>query len=201
MRYIVRFGPENRIRDLIERGRVWMNAVGTFSTLSDDLARGDPDEALVRRYSPATAQAVAELGDTSFPLPLAGPLRVWRTEDRKRAIYCLHGIADLKQTIDPRLFDFGEWIAFFTNGDEFIRRVRSAASEAGHELAFKPVGYVPASHSGAMDIFTKPEKFQHQQEWRLVSRDPVPEGRLILTLGPLHDVARLVSRAELVGSD
>jgi hypothetical protein len=86
---------------------------------------------------------------------------------------------------------------FFRNGKEFVRRACSAAADAGHELAFKKVAYIPDSHSGAMDIFTKPESFRHQREWRLVSRDSVVGGRLVLTLGPLHDIASLFSFASL----
>lgn len=128
-----------------------------------------------------------------MPLSLAGPMRVWHQGDRARAVYSMYGVGHFHERIDPRCRELGQWVAVFTNGMEFVRRARAAAAALGHELAFKPVTYVPESHSGAMDIFTKTEGFRHQQEWRLVSRDPVPDGRLVLTVGPLHDVARLVS--------
>ena len=198
--FIARFGPETYMRDLLDRGVVWMNSVGHFASLVGDAQRGDPDEALVRRYSPATARAVAEIHGVpgpKIPLPLAGPMRVWRRSDRRRAIYSLYGVDRLRDRIDPRCRELGDWVVFFANGREFVSRALAAATAAGHELALKRVTYVPESHSGEMDIFTKPEGFRHQNEWRLASRDPVPGGKLVLTLGPLHDLATLFHFDEL----
>jgi hypothetical protein len=192
--FMVRIGPEPYICDLLERGVVWMNTTGFFAKLTDDKQRGDPDEALVRRYSPSTARTFIQLHGTQTPrfeVPIAAPLRVWKRTDRARAIYSLYAATDLGAPVDGRCLEFGDWLVVFKNSGEFVRRACAAATAMGHDIAFKAVSYVPESHSGHMGIFTKTENYRHQNEWRLVSREPVDGGHLRLVLGPLHDIADL----------
>jgi hypothetical protein len=191
---IVRFGPESFMRDLIEHGIVWMNVAGHFATLTSDQQRGDPEEGLTRRYSQIGTQTTFHIpNQPPLQLPLAGPLRIWNNADRQRAIYSVFAVPDLRERVDERCLELGRHVVFFHDGMEFARRVCAAASSRGHELAFGPVRYVSDRYSGEMTIFTKPDKFQHQNEWRFVTREPVCGGRMILTLGSLHDIAALVS--------
>ena len=190
--FLVKFGREEHMRALLRRGAVFMNQLQYFVDLEKDGLRGDRNEALTGYWSHERAKIT--IGGRQL-LP-AGPLRVWGAPDRRRATYCLYGVSNLRDPVDPRCFTFGDLAVFFSNGQEFARRVFAAAERLGHELALEPVRYVGRDYCGPMGAFTKLSEFSFQNEWRMVTRDPTP-GPLLLEVGSLEDIAMAVPLSEL----
>jgi hypothetical protein len=73
-----------------------------------------------------------------------------------------------KNLINPKNFTFGDTYAVVKDGDEFLRRVRTAAQCAGLMLEIKMVEYVdPREHQGPMGVFRKSSAFAYQSEFRI----------------------------------
>lgn len=115
----------------------------------------------------------------------------WRPPDGIKAnIYCMYALREPAgpQFVDPLNFRFGDTFAIFTDGDEFLRRVRNAAETAGLNLHWHLVQYIDErEHQGEMGPFRKRLRFSHQSELRIAIIPGIDEPYR-LYVGDLSDI-------------
>ena len=101
------------------------------------------------------------------------------------------------QFVDPLNFRFGDTFAIFTDGDEFLRRVRTAADAASLKVEYHLVEYInEREHQGEMGIFRKRLRFSYQSELR-IAIVPGRDEPYRLHVGDLSDITRTGPLSEL----
>jgi hypothetical protein len=114
-------------------------------------------------------------------------------------VFCMYAFLEKAATakIDPRNFEFGDTYAVFTNGDEFIRRVRKAAERENLTFKHDLVHYVDRSkYNGTMGVFRKFADFANQSEFR-ISVVSGSKGPYSLRVGDLSDITMTGNLNEL----
>jgi hypothetical protein len=199
-----KIGCREHMTDLVENGTVFMQRLRYYRTREIG-AVGDPDEGYFACYSPKnpTFRLKVRVGTAELALPGA-TLRI-EGAAADHAVYCMCMLEiardDETETVeailsratqDPRMREFGDTIVVMKNTPEFVKRLYSAAADAGCELDCDPVTYVPPTHSGELGPFRKSHCYSFQNEWRFLTTEPIAADHLVLRLGPLTDLALLV---------
>ena len=199
-RVLLRLGKKKWMQALAEHGSILMQQLNYYTDL-DNKAQGDPDEGLIVRYTAKnpTLKTVATLAGKRFPLP--GATTVVHSPARNHGVLCLYGMETEEehgQTIDyvfgaiaedPQIAQFNhDSLVLIQNAEEFDRRLRQAATRAGHDLQLGLVEYMPSVYCGPMGPFRKLDRYSYQKEVRYLTTKPVPKNGLQLMLGPLDDI-------------
>ena len=188
---LFRFGKQQHLEQLRDRGAVYMNPHGYFARL-DDPVRGDPFEGAdriiqskaLKRLTIESAQRKVKL----VPAQLRGPLRV-RLGTFSCNVYCTFGVTETAGfAVDERCFEFGDLFVIVLNTQAFINRLDAAANARNMQLEYGFVEYYDADvHSGETGPFRKAATFAYQNEFRFIiqpgSHDPIE-----LELGSLRDI-------------
>lgn len=191
---LFKFGSRPHIEELIHEGHLYMNPLSTFIRMESDFLRADADEGL--RWSAAVGNAKLQMqqdGKWTTVGTLSGPIRSHDPRIQAANVFCMYAYraSNTAGLIDTRNFQFGDSFAAFTDGDEFLRRVRTAVAKLGLNLQMGLMRYVdPISYAGEMSIFTKYADFSFQSEFRiaLLPGTGVPYS---LKLGDLSDIATI----------
>jgi hypothetical protein len=77
---------------------------------------------------------------------ISGPIRSRNPDILKANVFCMYALrASASDTlVDPRNNAFGDAFAVIVQFDEFMRRVKRAVLNTGHELQYQLVEYVDA---------------------------------------------------------
>jgi hypothetical protein len=190
---LLKFGTSAHIDDFV-RGTLYMNPLHYFAQLEADEQldlRGDSFEGIGRLIQADGAMLSIQVQGNYQPVArIAGAIQ-WRPTDGIKAnLFCMYALREPTgpQFVDPLNFRFGDTFAVFTNGDEFLRRVREAAALAGHGLHCHLVEYIDEQqHQGEVGIFRKRLRFAYQSEFRLAIV-PGVETPYRLHVGDLSDI-------------
>jgi hypothetical protein len=191
---LLKFGTSAHIDDLV-RGTLYMNPLHYFAHLEADEQpdlRGDSFEGVGRLIQADGAMLSIQVHGNYQPVArIAGAIR-WRPTDGIKAnLFCMYAVREPvgPPFVDPLNFRFGDTFIVFTNGDEFLRRVRDAAALAGHNLLHQLVQYIDEQqHHGEIGIFRKRLRFAYQSEFR-IAIVPGVETPYCLHVGDLSDIA------------
>jgi hypothetical protein len=195
-----KFGKRARMMDLVENGTVFMQRLREFRE-AKDVARRDQNEGALMRVDARAPGTWMNINIGTTRIPIQNGSVQFHGAQQEHAVYCMYSFLeqeggplpdDLRTPLTglpERLPEFGDTLVLFVNTAEFVRRLRSAARNAGYELEHGRVEYVPQHHSGAMGPFRKLETFSHQSEWRCITDKPIPNASLTLKLGNLRDIA------------
>lgn len=205
---LMKFGAAKHVAELRLQGHLYMKSVGFFKDLEADAARGDKDEGLTYcRQAKNTVLQVKQAGEWLNVEGINGPILIREGLAEIGNIFCMFafrgGHADAffegRSTgpVDVDSLRFGDSAVVFTDGDEFMRRVRDAAEREGLELRYDLVEYVDrATYAGPMGPFRKFAAFAHQSEFRILAK-PEREPVRVLTLGSLEDISMTCPLREL----
>jgi hypothetical protein len=199
---LLKFGDSDHIDDLI-RGKLYMNPLSYFERLEAEEhldLRGDSFEGVGRLVQADGAILSIQVEGNFQPvMQIAGAIR-WRpTGGFKANLFCMYALREPTgpQFVHPLNLRFGDTFAVFTNGEEFLRRVRDAAALSAHELQEGLVEYIDEQrHQGIVGLFRKRLRFAHQSEFRL-ALVPGIERPYCLHVGDLSDIALTGPLAEL----
>jgi hypothetical protein len=191
---LFKFGTHAHINDFV-RGTLYMNPLRYFAQLEADEhsdLRRDSFEGVGRLIQADGAiLSVKVEGDYQPVGKIAGAMQ-WRPNEGIQAnLFCMYALREPThpQFIDPLNLRFGDTFAVFTNGDEFLERVRNAAMLAGHNLRHGLVEYIDEhQHHGEVGIFRKRLRFAYQSEFRLAIVPGVATP-YCLHVGDLSDIA------------
>ena len=197
---LFKFGSRAHMEELVAEGHVYMPPLSHFVTLESDALRSDPAEGCTRSV-PAEGFRLDLKLDGEWT-PVGGVTGAVRYRDDSLAtanVYCMYALLDhgASSHIDARNFAFGDTYVVFTDGDEFLRRVRAEAARLDIRLKSDLVQYVEEStYHGSMGIFRKYSSFEYQSEFRLAML-PGTASPFSLRVGDLSDIALIGEVAEL----
>lgn len=150
-------------------------------------------------YFPDTGETVAVNDD------------LLKTSESNDFVFCMFGVNPKKEKFrftdkqKEKMLSFGDTALIVLDHDEFIRRVKVAAEQAGYKVYFKPVQYYdPTIDGGNMLIsllagmwniaFWKRDSYTYQQEVRFVFT-PGDENidHIELDIGDISDITAIIS--------
>lgn len=210
-----RFGREEFMRNLFERGELRLSPASSFRTIEGDIARQDDELVLTTIVTPYDF----DLGTISPGFRSAVPRRGWYSiEHRKPSdhyLYCMTIGFDFRYFVD---FGFAGTPArscvVIKDQDEFDRRLRTAVRKElkGWAVFIQPARYVdpyfvhevlPGARSE--NFLYKNFRFLYQKELRLVAVPPRgyagPLNPVMIRLGSLEGLADLLTIRLASGGD
>jgi len=197
---LFKFGGRAHMEELVTEGHVYMPPLSYFVELESDALRADPAEGCARSVAADGFRLDVQVDGEWKPVGgIAGPVRFRDGTLLSANVYCTYALLDngAASLVDTRNYEFGDTYVVFTDGDEFLRRVRAAASRLGVKLEASLVEYVDeTTYAGPMGIFRKYSSFAYQSECRLALL-PGTGAPYSLRLGDLSDIALIGPLAEL----
>ena len=188
------------MEELVTQGLVYMPPLSYFVELESDALRADPAEGCTRSVAADGFRLDVQVDGEWKPVGgIVGPVRFRDGTLSSANVYCTHALLDNGPAsfVDTRNFEFGDTYVVFTDGDEFLRRARAAASRLGIKLEVSLVEYVDETmYTGPMGIFRKYSSFAYQSECRLALL-PGTGAPFSLHVGDLSDIALIGELAQL----
>ena len=152
-----------------------------------------------------------ETGDCEVGETVAVNDDLLKTSESNDFVFCMFGVNPKKEKFrftdkqKEKMLSFGDTALIVLDHDEFIRRVKVAAEQAGYKVYFKPVQYYdPTIDGGNMLIsllagmwniaFWKRDSYSYQQEVRFVFT-PGDENidHIELDIGDISDITAIIS--------
>ncbi|MCC3152152.1 hypothetical protein Q3A66_08810 [Hymenobacter sp. BT770] len=188
---LIKFGQKVHIQELLDKGVLYMNHVIEFVKIEDAALRGDVDEALISIEDVFNMDVL--LDGVVIAKAAKGCIAVHNNYPVGN-IYSMYGLyktEDLSQiSVDARCKKFGDSCLIIHNVGEFLKRVENAALVENKKVLYSPVTYEDkSSYRGKWSLFKKPVLYSYQSEFRLLVKQSDFIGPIILTLGPLNDIA------------
>jgi len=195
---LFRRGKTEHIKNLFEKGELYLNTVDFIRNCDTNEERSDPNDSILKRQFLGDVKVkICDIGQDmeKFGIPLNGHGCVLNFEGiNKGNIFCLSGIytKDLIDNIEVTEFktkSFGESLIVISNPRKFIQRVKSALLKAGYsEIKYGPVQYYPSDYSGYIGPFKKHQNFSPQNEFRFFVPN-IEDKPIIINIGSLKDIA------------
>jgi hypothetical protein len=180
----------------LRKGLLYMNSLAHFQSLEADQARGDRREGIDYMYQAAECEFVLDPGipgsdkiRVSATSGLAG-VRVRLQRTSACNIFCMLAITKpIEGPVFPKCHTWpGDSFVLFTNTQEFLSRVATAAKHRGLEGEGRLVEYYDESnYSGEVGRFRKRASFSYQSEYRIALESGV-QGPFSLQIGDLSDI-------------
>lgn len=201
---IFKLGKKAHMAELLHEGHVFMNTVSYFADLEDGSPRSDRDEGM--GYCQQADDAILKMqheGEWRTVGKLRGEIRV-RDQDLATAnLYSLHARrrSQYGALLELDRLGFGDSYVCFLDANEFFRRLKNVAAQAGHKLDYATVNYVDRrTYSGSIGVFRKFSERAADSELR-VAVLPGTGCPLSLYLGDLSDIAMMGSTSERLRLD
>ncbi len=201
---LLKIGLNAYMAELLYEGHVFMNTAEYFSTLEDGTPRSDPDEGV--GYLQKADGAILKMQDADEWCSLgtiAGAIRFRPDALKTTNRYCLHAktVSAYGEAFQLNELKLGDSYVLFTNGNEFLKRLKKAVLKAGHECTYGMVNYIDRNdYTGPMSLFRKFSEFANTREFRVVVT-PGAGGAMSLRLGDLSDIAIMGSANERLRLD
>ena len=192
---LIKFGQKAHVQDLLDNGTIYMNHVSQFAKTEDGGLRGDGHEALISIEDifdidiSIDGQVVAKADSGKINIHSNFPI------GNIYSMYYLPYVDDLsKIKIDIKCKDFGDSCLIVFDVIEFVKRIKKAASKSGERILLSPVEYQSIStYNGKWSLFKKPDSFSYQNEFRFLIKQGKFVGPIVLSIGPIHDIATMLS--------
>lgn len=116
------------------------------------------------------------------------------SEESKQKVQAkLNALLEAQAKLADEMLSFGEHAVIIPTVPAFIDRVCNFAKNQGHGVAHSLVDYFEedkfsGQFTGLQPLFMKRKSYEYQSEFRLIFDSNLPEGPLILNIGPLHDL-------------
>ena len=204
--YLIKFSKEKYIKDLYEKGTIFLNTFDYFQTQENNNFRGDPEEATVQiKNFPDPENYVIELTDTKTGESIRKiPGEVFLSYKNLNAgnLYCMTCIkhSDFKKgkfQIDSKLEEFGDHALLINNPKEFKVRLEKEIYKSKFKYQARAIRYYDKwKHNGPLTLFHKSVDYSYQNEFRIVvpnnSNKPIK-----LNIGSLADISQIVKTERL----
>ncbi|WP_219222368.1 hypothetical protein [Pedobacter antarcticus] len=197
-RFLLKFGEQDHMTDLIEKGILYCNTISYFRKLEDP-KQGDKHEGCLSATPVIINKIISKDGRINMPdIKINGVLRDHDSEFN-RNIFCLYGPDEylLQRFIDKEIpvlvnrreFDFGKYFIFIKDPNEFAKRVKIAIEKEKYQYKLSFIEYVDQStYQGKMGIFKKSDYYKDQNELRF-SIESNSDQPIKLNIGNMRDIA------------
>lgn len=197
----LKFGEEERIRDLYENGTIYMNTLEYFRKLEDQELRGDNREGDVKVVNslPGTIKIPDIEREFNYqkvhyrikPEPLLGNIY---------SLYCIssHGFPNtVNIEIDKNNFRFGSHCLMIKDCRYFLDRMEKALNTLDQPFKHGFVKYYDKDEvSKDLTTFDKPLEFEYQKEFRFFVDNDVIEP-IKFQIGSLEGYAEIFNSVEV----
>lgn len=198
MHCLIKVGKREHIESLSTKGIVFMNSINFFREMEDNEHRKDIYEGIEKIEQITWIKMV--LGDKEVEFSKnteknrLGSSQLRMSNPKLEGnIYSMIAVTDklLAKTdrIDERNLGFGDTLLVIYNPKEFMNRINRAINDSGMKHFFGLVQYYSEEvHEGNLGVFDKPQKYEHQNEFRIfvVSNKKAP---LVLEIGNIEDIS------------
>ena len=204
--FLIKFGSKENIIDLQKTGKVFLNTISYFKNLELNKERGDNYEGIERIEQVNYLEI--QVGNRKIQFDAKGAKNILRSAQYRIEpkivdgnIYSLYAVTTESLTIsnrlDDRLIEFGNCLLIITNPTVFLEKLFNSIYEEGYRIKYGPVTYYNENtYNGDLGIFYKPDRFEHQNEYRILVENFI-EKPLIFEIGSIEDISELVMIEEL----
>lgn len=197
---LIKFGQKEDMEDLMFNGTVYFNTIEYFRKC-EQKERGDSFEGTldIQNYNEADNYRL------TFTLPQSGKqlssnkfnVRTFLS-NIKGNMYCLYSLnkeivsQQYNFKIAPRMKEFGDFMVVITRPNEFLLAIIEQLNAMELDFAMNHVTYHNYnSYSGELNLFSKPDNFKHQNEFRIVLHRNSSEA-LSVQIGNIESYAHLL---------
>lgn len=201
----LKFGQEEHLIQLREKGTLYMNPLDYFKKLEDGELRGDSFEGVSSiRNIPGGSFAIPEInfeGKFEHLRYMESPKELY---GNIFSLYCISSVGfehpeDI--SFDERLSKFGSHFLIVMNSPSFIKRITKALSLLKNKYYFDFIKYYDKEKANRkISVFEKPNEFAYQKEYRFyVARNEITP--LVINIGSIEDISEIVSIEDLYKPD
>ena len=197
---LVKFGSEEHMVALRDRGLLYMNNLAYFWTIEDECLRGDRFDGMetIERGNHGTISLERNQA-IDIPLRLTSwTIGIAPAESERINVFCMYALRPAAGSfpVDERNFRFGRYALVLLDAEEFLRRVHCRLVESQIDHRGDLVKYVDDNYAGELGPFRKLGKYGYQSEWRLVTYKG-PGCNRVVEIGSIADISRLIETAEI----
>lgn len=167
--FLIRRGKEEHIRNLYEKGELYINTISFLRSCDDNPERTDSEDCLV--FRPGNKYVNGNI----FCF---------------YGIYCKHlNIPD--NFMDVEIESFGDWLILIHSPSIFIERVEKELKGSGYNVTCEKVEYYREDYVGEVGVFKKHERFEKQCEYRFFIENEYNQTIKNIYIGSLAEIATI----------
>jgi len=168
--FLIRRGKEEHIRNLYEKGELYINTISLLRNCDDNPERTDPEDCLV--FRPGNKYIDGN-------------------------IFCFYGVYYNhlnipNDSMDIEIDSFGDWLILIHSPSIFIERVEKELKKLGYNnVTHQKVEYYRGDYVGEVGVFKKHERFEKQCEYRFFIENEYNQTIKDIYIGSLADIATI----------
>lgn len=203
IKFLVKFGSEENIKNLFEKGEIYMNTIKTFKEY-DKQGIGDKYEGVVKIHN--SNNSILTLKFPNNPLTInPTKLQFWESYTGHIGnIYSTYAISDLlvrrksEHRIDKRMQIFGSHCVIIKDVMGFFEKIFKVLQEQKIEYSHNIVTYRDFNKlNNKISLFDKSHLFSYQKEHRIIAmtNDDAP---LKFEIGSIESFAEIYTSREFI---
>jgi len=199
---IINLGKYDYMKELVEKGLLYLNTLEFYRKLENDDERRDLNEGAVKVCNLQGGVLYIKDSETDEFKTVAqltkSTIRELNSNIQNLNVYCLYylksqmPIKNISALISSQVkLGFGDHAVIILDAPEFVTRIKRAAIKKGYKHYRGLVKYVDLSAEEVeVGPFVKDQSFSHQSELRVAVYTGINDGNAIkLKLGSLQDIA------------
>ena len=197
---LIKFGRKEDMEDLIYNGTVYFNTIEYFRKC-EQKERGDSSEGTLelRNYTEAdNYRLTITLPDSGKQLSCRNFAERKYLTEIEGNMYCLYSLnkeivsQQYNLEIDLRMKELGDYMVVITRPIDFLLAIVEQLKAKRIEYTMRHVIYNDyKSFSGKLGLFSKPDLFKHQNEYRILLYNNTSEA-LPIQIGNIESYAHLL---------
>jgi len=197
---LVKFGSKNRLTELFETGKLYLNSVEYFKGTENPDGRNDYLEGAVEliQLMPGSVISYEHPSGVKEDIPISkGVFHKYILGN----LGCFYGVSEQhfvdgtwKVNIDERMKGLGDHILFIFDKNRFLKLIEQKVIEnnLGVKHGFVQYDLDEDTHIGEVSLFQKRQKFSYQKEYR-VFINTGSDQKYILELGNIKDLCKVMA--------
>jgi len=207
--YLIKIGKKNHIDRLRNDGLVYMNTINYFKEVEGNEERRDEHEGIDRieqvtwiKLKSKDGKEIELRKDSDHMRLTSAQLRIFNSEFTGN-LYSMMAITPMvaikTDRFDERNTQFGDYFLLIIEPQTFYDRLSSALNNKGlkHHIGLVQY-YDEQSCNGNLSPFHKPNRYEHQHEFRVFVENDKEEP-LTIEIGSLADISKTFPIEEFVG--
>jgi len=207
--HLIKIGNKTHIESLRDNGLVFMNTISYFKEIEADEERRDEHEGIDHiaqvtwiKIQSKDGKEIELRRDSDHMQLTSAQLRVFNPEF-KGNLYSMLAVTPMlavkTDRFDERNTQFGDYFLLIIDPSTFYERLSSAIKDKGYRHRIGLVQYYDEkSHNGNLSPFHKPNRFEHQHEFRVFVEHDKDEP-LSFNIGSLEDISKALPIEEFNG--
>lgn len=203
LKYIIKFGKEANVSNLLEKGEVYLNTISEFKD-SDEIAIGDKYEGSteIKNFT----KGILTITAANNPINIQISKLQLRQSHKNNIgnIFCSYSVTDKLlykkkvHRIDKRMESFGSHCIIIKDVTRFLNAIFAELNKRNIEYSHNLVKYHNyTKNDHLLTVFDKPHNFAYQKEHRIIAFTNSNEP-LKLEIGSLKEYAEIYETEFLI---